>query len=165
VKFTNEFSQFSNRFQSLKSQNFNRPKHHPRRIIKYQRCCLVRWWVVRLKRILLLSYNWNCYKKYLPLLLRWSSIITELIMYTLPMLPTTERPIMINSRATRLHSVLSVTGDTASLSTSGPSFMDVVLITDSITLVDVSLMSPLVMLELSSMAFYENNNFKRFCYC
>jgi hypothetical protein len=60
----------------------------------------------------------------------------------------TDRPIIINNLATLLHSMLRVTGDTASLSTNGPSFIIVVLITDSMRAVDVSF----VTLKFSNMA-------------
>lgn len=50
----------------------------------------------------------------LPRFLRWSSIITELIMKILPTLPITARLAINSRRATRLQSALRVTGETDS---------------------------------------------------
>lgn len=51
---------------------------------------------------------------HLPAFFRWSSIITDDTINTLPMLPTTDKPEMNKSRAIRDHCDDSVTGRTSS---------------------------------------------------
>lgn len=55
-------------------------------------------------------HEWGCVR-HLPAFLRWSSIITDDIMNTLPMLPMTDRHANTNNLAMLGHSVDSVTGE------------------------------------------------------